>query len=132
RYDKTGLLGQAWANISYLSPTESFGTVIQTTDDFYRPTKTNYVVPASQGSLAGTYTFTAAYNRDGTLQSTGIPATGDLPAEVLVNGYDDLQRPTTLTGSTPYVTRTTYSKQSHLQQLELSTGAGKKIWQTFD
>ncbi|MEU0382232.1 polymorphic toxin-type HINT domain-containing protein [Streptomyces cyaneofuscatus] len=132
RYDKTGLLGQAWANISYLSPTESFGTVIQTADDFYRPTKTNYVVPASQGSLAGTYTFTAAYNRDGTLQSTGIPATGDLPAEVLVSGYDDLQRPTTLTGSTPYVTSSVYSKLSHLQQLELSTGAGKKVWQTFD
>ncbi|MBK5993016.1 sugar-binding protein [Streptomyces sp. MBT58] len=132
RYDKTGLLGQAWADISYLSPTESFGTVVQTMDDFYRPTKTNYVVPASQGSLAGTYTFTSEYNRDGTLQSTGIPATGDLPAEVLVNGYDDLQRPTALTGSTPYVTRTTYSKQSHLQQLELSTGAGKKVWQTFD
>ncbi|MFD8603260.1 polymorphic toxin-type HINT domain-containing protein [Streptomyces globisporus] len=132
RYDKAGLLGQAWANISYLSPTESFGTVVQTMDDFYRPTKTNYVVPASQGSLAGTYTFTSEYNRDGTLQSTGIPATGDLPAEVLVSGYDDLQRPTTLTGTTPYVTRTTYSKQSHLQQLELSTGAGKKVWQTFD
>ncbi|MFD8661498.1 polymorphic toxin-type HINT domain-containing protein [Streptomyces globisporus] len=132
RYDKAGLLGQAWANISYLSPTESFGTVVQTMDDFYRPTKTNYVVPASQGSLGGTYTFTSEYNRDGTLQSTGIPATGDLPAEVLVSGYDDLQRPTTLTGTTPYVTRTTYSKQSHLQQLELSTGAGKKVWQTFD
>ncbi|MEW1629729.1 polymorphic toxin-type HINT domain-containing protein [Streptomyces sp. NPDC089173] len=132
KYDKTGMLGQAWADISYFSPTESFGTVIQTMDDFYRPTKTNYVVPASQGALAGTYTFTAAYNRDGTLQSTGIPATGDLPAEVLVNGYDQLQRPTTLTGATPYVTSTVYSKLSHLQQLELSTGAGKKIWQTFD
>ncbi len=132
KYDKAGLLGQAWADISYLSPTESFGTVIQTMDDFYRPTKTNYVVPASQGSLAGTYSFTAEYNRDGTLQSTGIPVTGDLPAEVLVNGYDELQRPTTLTGSTPYVTRTVYSKESHLQQLELFTGAGKKVWQTFD
>ncbi|MFF8445998.1 polymorphic toxin-type HINT domain-containing protein [Streptomyces californicus] len=132
RYDKTGMLGQAWASISYLSPTESFGTVIQTMDDFYRPTKTNYVVPASQGALAGTYTFTAAYNRDGTLQSTGIPATGDLPAEVLVNGYDELQRPTTLKGTTSYVTETVYSRESHLQRLELSTGTGKKVWQTYD
>ncbi|WP_169749638.1 polymorphic toxin-type HINT domain-containing protein [Streptomyces californicus] len=132
RYDKAGMLGEAWASISYLSPTESFGTVIQTMDDFYRPTKTNYVVPASQGALAGTYSFTAAYNRDGTLQSTGMPATGDLPAEVLVNGYDELQRPTTLKGATPYVTETVYSGESHLQQLELSTGTGKKVWQTFD
>ncbi|MFD5875020.1 polymorphic toxin-type HINT domain-containing protein [Streptomyces sp. NPDC060322] len=132
RYDKAGLLGQAWANISYISPTESFGTVVQTMDDFYRPLTTNYVVPASQGSLAGTYSFTSAYNRDGTLQSTGVPAVGDLPAEVLVSGYDSLQRPTTLTGSTPYVTKTVYSPLSHVQQLELSTGAGKKVWETFD
>lgn len=132
RYDKAGLLGQAWASISYISPTESFGTVVQTMDDFYRPLTTNYVVPASQGSLAGTYSFTSAYNRDGTLQSTGVPAVGDLPAEVLVSGYDSLQRPTTLTGSTPYVTKTVYSPLSHVQQLELSTGVGKKVWETFD
>ncbi|MFF8844448.1 polymorphic toxin-type HINT domain-containing protein [Streptomyces sp. NPDC015127] len=132
RYDKAGLLGHAWAMISYISPTESFGTVTQTWDDFYRPLKTNYVVPPSQGALAGTYTYTAAYNRDGTVQSNGLPAAGDLPAEVLVSGYDNLQRPTTLTGSTPYVTDTVYSGQSELRQLELSTGTGKKVWQTFD
>ncbi|MFE5241560.1 MULTISPECIES: polymorphic toxin-type HINT domain-containing protein [unclassified Streptomyces] len=132
RYDKAGLLGQEWARISYISPTESFGTVVQTMDDFYRPLKTNYVVPASQGALAGTYSFTSAYNRDGTLQSTGVPAAGDLAEEVLVSGYDELQRPTTLTGSTSYVTDTVYSELGHVQQLELSTGSGKKVWQTFD
>ncbi|MCX5417315.1 polymorphic toxin-type HINT domain-containing protein [Streptomyces sp. NBC_00059] len=132
RYDKAGLLGQEWARISYISPTESFGTVVQTMDDFYRPLKTNYVVPASQGALAGTYSFTSAYNRDGTLQSTGVPAAGDLAEEVLVSGYDELQRPTTLTGSTSYVTDTVYSKLGHVQQLELSTGSGRKVWQTFD
>ncbi|MGW0703226.1 polymorphic toxin-type HINT domain-containing protein [Streptomyces sp. NPDC002867] len=131
RYDRTGMLGHAWADISYVTSTESFGTVIHAWDNFYRPLKTAYVVPASQGALAGTYTFTSAYNRDGTLQSSGMPAAGDLPAEVLVNGYDDLQRPTTLTGTTPYVTNTVYSNRSHVQQLELNTG-GKKVWQTFD
>lgn len=131
RYDKAGWLGQPWANLSYVSPTEYFGSVVQSMDNFYRALKTAYVVPASQGSLAGTYTFTSAYNRDGTTQSTGLPAAGDLPAEGLVYGYDELQRPTTMTGSTPYVTSTLYSKTSHLQQLELSTGSGKKVWQTF-
>ncbi|NWF25126.1 sugar-binding protein [Streptomyces sp. PKU-EA00015] len=131
RYDKAGMLGHAWADISYVTPTEYFATTIQLADNFYRPLKTNYVVPASQGSLAGTYTFTSAYNRDGTLQSSGMPAAGALPAEVLVSGYDDLQRPTTLTGTTPYVTNTVYSNRSHVQQLELNTG-GKKVWQTFD
>jgi RHS repeat-associated protein len=132
RYDKAGLLGHAWLDISYISPTESFGTVVMAWDDFYRPLKTNYVVPASQGALAGSYTFTSAYNQDGTLGSVGLPAAGGLPAEVLVNTYDELQRPTALSGSTPYVTDTGYSSQSQVQRLELSTGSGKKVRQTFD
>ncbi|MFI6102933.1 polymorphic toxin-type HINT domain-containing protein [Streptomyces sp. NPDC051310] len=132
RYDKAGWLGQAYASLRYISATEYFGSVTQAMDDFYRPLKTAYAVPASQGALAGTYVFTSAYNRDGTVQSSGMPAAGDLPAEVLTYGYDDLQRPTTLTGSTSYVTNTVFSKNSQLQQLELSTGSGKKVWQTFD
>ncbi|MFC5905523.1 sugar-binding protein, partial [Streptomyces zhihengii] len=131
RYDKAGMLGRAYADLSYVSPTEYFATVIQTWDDFYRPLRSDYLVPASQGSLAGTYSFTSAYNRDGSVQSSGVPAAGGLPAEVLVNGYDELQRPTTLTGATPYVTNTVYSNQGHMLQFELNTG-GKKVWQTFD
>ncbi|WP_188270931.1 MULTISPECIES: polymorphic toxin-type HINT domain-containing protein [unclassified Streptomyces] len=131
RYDKAGALGYAWADITWVTPTESLGTTVLTRDSRYRPLQTNYVVPASAGTLAGSYTFTAAYNSDGTQQSAGMPAMGDLPAEVLVTGYDTLQRPTTLTGTTSYVTNTIWSPTSHLQQLELNTG-GKKVWQTFD
>ncbi|MCI3269685.1 polymorphic toxin-type HINT domain-containing protein [Streptomyces cylindrosporus] len=132
RYDKAGWLGQAYAQLSYVSPTEYFASVVQSMDEFYQPLKTAYSVPASQGSLAGTYTFTSTYNRDGTVQSSGLPAVGSLPAEALTYGYDELQRPTTLTGTTSYVTNTAYSKTSRLQQLELYTGSGKKVWQTFD
>ncbi|MET9108559.1 restriction endonuclease fold toxin, partial [Streptomyces zhihengii] len=132
RYDRTGALGHPWAELSYVSPTEYFGTVVQSTDDFYRALKTNYVVPASQGALAGTYTYTAVYNRDGTLQSKGTPAAGSLPAEVLAYGYDELQRPTTVTGTNSYVTNTVYSGSGHIQQYEMYAGAGKKVWQTYD
>ncbi|WP_327183053.1 polymorphic toxin-type HINT domain-containing protein [Streptomyces sp. NBC_01334] len=132
RYDKAGWLGQAYGYFSYLSPTDYFASAVQSMDEFYRPLKTAYQVPASQGSLAGTYVFSAAYNRDGTVQSTGLPAMGDLPAEVLTYGYDSLQRPTTMTGSTSYVTNTVYSGKSLVQQLELSTGSGKKVWQTYN
>ncbi|MFC5905522.1 sugar-binding protein, partial [Streptomyces zhihengii] len=131
RYDKAGMLGQPYADLSYVSPTEYFATVTQTWDDLYRPLRTDYVVPASQGALAGTYSFTSAYNRDGTVQSSGLPAAGGLAGEVLVSEYDELQRPTTLTGATPYVTNTVYSNKSLVQQYELNTG-GKKVWQTFD
>ncbi|MFJ4691674.1 polymorphic toxin-type HINT domain-containing protein [Streptomyces sp. NPDC088766] len=132
RYDKAGWLGQAYGFLNYTSATEYFATAIQSMDEFYRPLKTAYQVPASQGDLAGTYVYTSTYNRDGTLQTTGMPAVGDLPAEALTYTYDSLQRPTTMTGTTPYVTNTVYSGKSLIQQLELNTGSGKKVWQTYD
>ncbi|WP_254389021.1 polymorphic toxin-type HINT domain-containing protein [Streptomyces sp. AC550_RSS872] len=131
KYDKAGWLGQAYGFLSYVSPTEYFATAVQSMDEFYRPLKTAYQVPASQGSLAGTYVFSTTYNRDGTVQGTGLPAIGDLPAEALTYTYDALQRPKTMTGSTSYVTNTVYSRNSQLQQLELYAGSGKKAWQTF-
>lgn len=132
KYDKAGWLGQAYGFLSYTSPTEYFATAIQSMDEFYRPLKTAYQVPASQGSLADTYVFSTSYNRDGTVRGTTMPAIGDLPAEALTYTYDDLQRPVTMTGSTPYVTNTVYSGKSLVQQLELSTGSGKKVWQTYN
>ncbi|MGW2614311.1 polymorphic toxin-type HINT domain-containing protein [Streptomyces sp. NPDC001500] len=133
KYDKAGWLGQAYGTLSYTSPTEYFATAVQSMDEFYRPLKTAYQVPASQGSLAGTYVYTQTYNRDGTLQTTGLPAIGDLPAEVLTYTYDALQRPETMKGTTDsYVTDTVYNRNSQLQQLELFTGgSGKKVWQTY-
>ncbi|WP_367323097.1 polymorphic toxin-type HINT domain-containing protein [Streptomyces sp. HUAS ZL42] len=132
RYDKAGWLGHAYGFLSYTSSTEYFATAIQSMDEFYRPLKTAYQVPASQGSLAGTYVYTSTYNRDGTLQSTGMPAVGDLPAEVLTYTYDSLQRPMTMTGNTSYVTNTVYSGKSLVQQLEMYAGSGKKVWQTYN
>ncbi len=48
RYDKAGWLGQAYGFLSYLSPTEYFATAVQSMDEFYRPLKTAYQIPASQ------------------------------------------------------------------------------------
>lgn len=132
KYDKAGWLGQAYGFLTYTSPTEFFATAIQSMDEFYRPLKTAYQVPASQGALAGTYTFSTSYNRDGTVQGAGMAAVADLPAEGVVYTYDALQRPKSMTGKTPYVTNTIYSKNSLLQQFELFTGSGKKVQQTFD
>ncbi|UGY94235.1 RHS repeat-associated core domain-containing protein [Streptomyces gobiensis] len=132
RYDRSGWLGEAWASLRYVNGgSEYYATVHQSMDNFYRPLKTAYSVPSSEGALAGTYTFTTSYNRDGTVQGTGMPAAGNLPAEGIVFGYDELQRPTSMSGDTSYVTDTVYSNTSLLQQLELSTGSGEKQWQTF-
>ncbi|MFI0085861.1 RHS repeat-associated core domain-containing protein [Streptomyces bobili] len=132
RYDKAGWLGMAYANLNYVSGTEYFASVVQSIDELYRPLKTAYQIPASQGALAGTYAFTTSYNRDGTVRDNGLPAIADLPAESVTYTYDALQRPMTMTGSTSYVTNTNYGKDSQVLQLELSNGTGKKVWQSFD
>ncbi|WP_234328118.1 RHS repeat-associated core domain-containing protein [Streptomyces sp. NRRL S-37] len=115
-----------------MTATKYIGSMVTSMDDFYRPLKTTYAVPTTEGALAGTYEFATSYNRDGTVSGTGLPAAGGLPAESLYYGYDELQRPTTLKGATPYVTGTTYSGISQIMGMELYTGSGKKVGQTFE
>ncbi|WP_304598590.1 RHS repeat-associated core domain-containing protein [Nocardiopsis sp. FIRDI 009] len=99
-------------------------------DELYRPTNILYGIPASQGDLAGDYEFSVSYNPDGTVQGTGMPAAGGLPAESLTIGYDDLLRPTTLDGAGSYVTRTDYTQAGLPLQIELNPGTGPKAWIT--
>ncbi|PJE98297.1 sugar-binding protein [Streptomyces carminius] len=134
RYDKAGWLGHAYASLRYVGDgSQYFTTVTQSMDALYRPLKTAYSVPETENDLAGVYTFTTTYNQDGTVSGEGMPAAGGLGSEAFVYGYDELQRPVSLKGSTSsYVTDTVYSTASLLQQLQLSTGSGKRVWQNFD
>lgn len=113
----------------------SYYTVYALRDKLYRPLKINYSFPSGDiGSLLGkSYQFTVAYNTDGTVQSNGFPAAGGLPEESVVAGYDSLLRPTTLTGTTSYVTSTIYGDLGELRQTELHTGGtNKKAWLTYE
>ncbi|MFF2126026.1 RHS repeat-associated core domain-containing protein [Streptomyces olivochromogenes] len=126
KYDRSGSLGYSHATYRYLPNGEAYSTVVQSFDTFYRPLTTNYTVPASEGALAGTYPYTTAYNRDGTVAGTGVPAAGGLPTESLKYTYDDLQRPLTMASATStYVTGTVWSNTSQLLQLGLSTGGAR-------
>ncbi|MEV5310199.1 polymorphic toxin-type HINT domain-containing protein [Streptomyces sp. NPDC052610] len=105
-------------------------------DNDYKPTVTQYgLSKTAEPQLGGVWQFTTQYNRDGTVQGQGLPASGDLPAEALSFDYDDLQRPvginTSLAGGS-YVTDASYSPLSDLEQVELHTGAtsAKKTWIT--
>ncbi|WP_308457939.1 polymorphic toxin-type HINT domain-containing protein [Streptomyces sp. SM11] len=131
RYDKAGWLGHAYMSLRYTNGAEFFGSVVQSMDAFYQPLKTAYAVPKSEGALAGLYTFTTTYNTDGSVNGIGMPAAGGLTSESIAFGYDELQRPTSMTGKTSYVTGAVYSSTSQLKQLQLSTGTGRKTWQTF-
>ncbi|QUX29575.1 type IV secretion protein Rhs [Nocardiopsis akebiae] len=109
-----------------------YRTAVTERDTMYRPTKTVIGIPDGHGELTGNYTFTTSYNQDGTVREHGYPAVGGLPAESVTVGYDELQRPTTLTGQDTYVTRTDYAQTGELLQVELTTGQGPTSWITYE
>ncbi|WP_328534757.1 RHS repeat-associated core domain-containing protein [Micromonospora zamorensis] len=134
-YDSTGNKGQLYYS-QRIAGGQNYFTIIQSRDQLYRPTKTRYSFPSGGvgTQLGKSYDFLTAYNTDGTLQSTGMPAVGSImAAEAVATTYDDLLRPTTLTGSSSYVTATSYGNTGQLLQAELYTGGtGKKAWLTYD
>ncbi|WP_244888845.1 polymorphic toxin-type HINT domain-containing protein [Streptomyces purpureus] len=132
RYDKAGALGHPYASFRYTDGTQYFASVTARFDTFYRPTQSSISVPASEGTtLKGVYTYTTAYNADGTVASTGMPGVGGLPAETLATTYDKLQRPLTLkSATTNYVTDTVWTPTSQLSTLTLDTG-GKQTQQSY-
>lgn len=98
-------------------------------DDAGRPEGEKVTIPAAEGALAGTFTTSVTYRADGSTGSTTLPALGDLPAETVVNGYDDLGRPQTLTGDSKYIASTDYSELNEQQRVELGA-VGQRVWQT--
>jgi RHS repeat-associated protein len=93
--------------------TNEYKTAIIGYNSLYQPAGATTTIPASEKSLAGTYSFSSTYNLDGTLNSQAIPATGDLPAENLNYSYDKA------TGH-PFSLKTDFGGTT--KQIVLSTG----------
>ncbi|GLX09002.1 hypothetical protein Misp03_59280 [Microbispora sp. NBRC 16548] len=87
-------------------------------DSMGRPTGSSITIPAVEGALAGTYTFTADYDTAGNLSQVGMPAKGGLPAEKLTFTFTDLNLPQAVTsdldGGTTYVATTAYTQTARL------------------
>jgi RHS repeat-associated protein len=109
---------------------QTYTTTVNAYDNLYRAIRTTVTVPATEGALGGSYVFDTRYKLDGTVQSASFPNAGGLPAETVVYSYDELRRPTTTTGLTPYVTASIHSLTGKPEQYELSAG-GKKAWLTY-
>ncbi|WP_326578488.1 polymorphic toxin-type HINT domain-containing protein [Streptomyces sp. NBC_00481] len=137
RYD-TAYKGELYGVYTYKDGAVHSSVTYPTLDpeNDYKPTTTRYFLSkTAEPQLGGTYEFTNQYNDDGTLQGEGLPAVGDLSAEALSYGYDELQRPTALNtslGGLRYVTDAGYSPTSQLESLELTTGQANapKTWLT--
>ncbi|MEV4708509.1 RHS repeat-associated core domain-containing protein [Actinoplanes sp. NPDC049316] len=101
-------------------------------DEFYRPHLTTYQVPDHAGAeLAGTYTFGAEYNPDGTVQSLDMSEGGGLGYETVVYKYDPLERLIGTTGDQAYLTDVDYDSTGEVRQTETLVG-GKKVWSTYE
>ncbi|GAB3406654.1 RHS repeat domain-containing protein [Flindersiella endophytica] len=93
-----------------------------------RATASEYVIPASEGALAGTYRFESTYRPDGQLDTEKLPGVGGLPVETLTYGYDEKDQPSTLASSdTTYVRGTTYTPFGEVEKVTLGATGGKWV-----
>jgi RHS repeat-associated protein len=119
--DGTAVPGIAVSSTRYVDG-NAYTQAVTGVDEANRPTGMSITIPASEGRLAGTYQFATSYTPDGQIARATLPAAGGLAAETLTYGYDSLGLPATLSGSTSYVTGTTYTPYSEPQQVTLSAG----------
>nr|BFE61778.1 RHS repeat-associated core domain-containing protein [Dactylosporangium thailandense] len=115
-----------------------YKTAVTGYSDQYRPTGTAVTIPAVEGALANTYNFAASYNGiDGSQASASFPAIGGLNAETVQFGYDTaLGLPKTAKTNyggvnSTYVADTTYSELGRLLQVQLSTGTGGSVYESY-
>lgn len=99
------------------------------------PAAVDYVIPASEKGLAGTYSYGYSFNADGSPKQTNYPKLADLPSESVALTYD----PTTglpiklKSGTTSipgYVTNTTYTAYGQPETTTYQGGAQKYLQQT--
>ncbi|MFF7402287.1 polymorphic toxin-type HINT domain-containing protein [Streptomyces murinus] len=131
-WDPTGFKGQLASATRYVGGASgsAYTVAYQLYDNLYRPHRTTTTIPAAEGALAGSYQNNVQYNADGTVQSIGYPAAGTLAAEAVTPTYDELLRPTKLSGSggATYTTDTTYSYTGQVLQYTYQA-AGQKMTQ---
>jgi RHS repeat-associated protein len=113
--------GELTSATSY-SGGNAYTTAVTGYDDAYRPLGQSITLPTAEGVLAGTYTYGATYNVDGSPATSSIPATGDLPAETLTTTYDSTGHPLTLSGIDSYISSTTYYPWGPVNQRILGSG----------
>jgi RHS repeat-associated protein len=96
----------------------------------YQPTGSTVMIPAVEGSLAGSYAYSYGYTDAGWQQSTSLPAAGGLPAETVTTSYTSLGLVAGLSsglgGGTTYVAETSYDKTGDLIQ-QLLGASGSRV-----
>ncbi|MER5582253.1 RHS repeat-associated core domain-containing protein [Streptomyces asoensis] len=130
--------GQPTASIRYVGGTTGkiYSQVVTGYDSLGRAKGLKTVLAATDPLVVAgtpqTFTTSTVYNRDGTVQSTSMPAVAGLPAETVANSYNDLGMLTSSEGMTDYVQNIGYSPYGEIQETRLSTSTGAKQLQILN
>ncbi|GAA1613438.1 RHS repeat-associated core domain-containing protein [Kribbella sancticallisti] len=126
-YD-TLLPGMPTSSTRYDANDNAYTTSVTGYDDAGRATGTEYVIPANEGALAGTYRFESTYRPDGQTDTETLPEIGGLPAETLTYGYDAKDQPATLkSADTDYVRGTGYTPFGEVERVTLGATEGRWV-----
>ena len=123
RYDTTGTGTGATTNV--------YTDAVTGYDALNRPTGGTVTIPAAEGALAGSYHTATFHNDDGTVSETDLPTTGDVAAEIVNYGYDELGHLKSVTGRGSYVGDTTYTPFGETAQITTGSTVGMAVFQTF-
>jgi RHS repeat-associated protein len=124
--------GKLTASIRYVGGTTGkiYASQITGYDAMYQPTGLKTVLAATdplvQAGAPQTFTTTSAYNLDGTLNNTILPAAGGLPIETVAYTYNSLGLVTGVDGNTDYVQSICYTPYGETQLTTLSTSTTAK------
>lgn len=130
--------GQPTASIRYVGGTTGkiCSQVVTGYDSLGRAKGTKTVLAATDPLVVAgapqTFTTSTVYNRDGTVQSTSMPAAAGLPAETVANTYNDLGMLTGASGMTGYVQNVGYSPYGEIEETRLGTSTGAKQLQILN
>ncbi|WP_329265216.1 hypothetical protein OG223_09530 [Streptomyces sp. NBC_01478] len=130
--------GLPTASIRYVGGTTGkiYSQVVTGYDALGRPKGTKTVIAATDPLVTAgapqTFTTSTAYNIDGTVQSTSMPAVAGLPAETVTNSYNGLGMLTGTDGMTDYVQNIGYSPYGEIEETRLGTSTAAKQLQILN
>ncbi|MFD3662722.1 RHS repeat-associated core domain-containing protein [Streptomyces sp. NPDC058659] len=130
--------GKLTAAIRYVGGTtgQIYSNVVTGYDTMGQPAGIKTVLAAADPLVVAgapqTFTTSTAYNLDGTVQNTILPAVGGLPIETVAYKYNDLGMPTSVEGMTDYVRSIGYSQYGEAEDTRLGTSTTAKHLQVVN
>ncbi|GHJ48549.1 type IV secretion protein Rhs [Catellatospora sp. TT07R-123] len=134
-YDPAGGKGQL-ASASRWTGTDEYKVKVRGYTPTYQSTGEDFVIPASQTGLAGTYTITRTYKVDGSPAAVTYPNVGSLGAETVTYTYDPVtglaeQLQTNVPGFGQYVANTDYTAYGELSFTQYQLTGGSWVQRSF-